>query len=104
MLAHGRSVRSTCVIVTQVIVAFSAPWIGRRANAWGFVVQKFGYNTGFLTLAPISAGALVFFGLLMPETAVHENSGDQMVADHVTLVAGVFSAFLVNDTICATTR
>lgn len=35
----------------------------------GFVVQKFGYNAGFLTLAAISAGALVFFWSLMPETA-----------------------------------
>jgi MFS family permease len=34
----------------------------------GYVVQGFGYPAGFLTLAAIAAGALVFFLLLMPET------------------------------------
>jgi hypothetical protein len=33
-----------------------------------FVVQAFGYPTGFLTLAAIALIALVFFALLMPET------------------------------------
>jgi predicted MFS family arabinose efflux permease len=34
----------------------------------GFVVQAFGYPTGFLVLAAIAGCALVFFALLMPET------------------------------------
>ena len=34
----------------------------------GFVVQWFGFPAGFLFLAAIAGGALVFFGLLMPET------------------------------------
>lgn len=34
----------------------------------GFVVQRFGYSTGFLYLAAIAMVALTFFALLMPET------------------------------------
>ena len=34
----------------------------------GYVVQWFGYATGFLTLAGIAVCALAFFALLMPET------------------------------------
>ena len=34
----------------------------------GFVVQWFGYPSGFLYLASIAGGALAFFALLMPET------------------------------------
>jgi MFS family permease len=36
----------------------------------GFVVQWFGYPSGFLYLAAIAGCALVFFSLLMPETMV----------------------------------
>ena len=34
----------------------------------GFVVQWFGYTTGFLYLASIALCALAFFAVLMPET------------------------------------
>jgi len=34
----------------------------------GFIVQAFGYATGFLALAGIAVCALVFFAVLMPET------------------------------------
>jgi predicted MFS family arabinose efflux permease len=34
----------------------------------GYVVQWFGYQGGFLYLAPIACCALAFFALLMPET------------------------------------
>jgi predicted MFS family arabinose efflux permease len=34
----------------------------------GFVVQWFGYPAGFLYLAAIAGGALLFFAVLMPET------------------------------------
>lgn len=165
MLAHGRSVRlapallSACVIVTQLIVAFSAPWIGRRANAWGrkpllligfgvlpirgllytltdhpalliaiqvldgiaavifgvvsvlviadltrgtgrfnlaqsaiaaavgvgaslsntvagYIVQRAGFNAGFLTLAGVATLATALFWLLMPETQNGETKAE----------------------------
>jgi MFS family permease len=34
----------------------------------GFVVQTFGYPTGFMTLAAVAIMALLFFAILMPET------------------------------------
>lgn len=34
----------------------------------GFVVQTFGYPTGFITLAAVAMVALLFFAILMPET------------------------------------
>ena len=34
----------------------------------GFIVQSHGYPAGFLSLAALAVGALVFFALLMPET------------------------------------
>lgn len=40
----------------------------------GYVVEKFGFTAGFLTLALISALALVFFAVFMPETRPDENS------------------------------
>ncbi len=39
----------------------------------GFVIARFGYHAGFLTLAALAVGALAFFGLLMPETRTEEN-------------------------------
>jgi len=39
----------------------------------GFVVQWFGYSTGFLYLAAIAACALVFFAVFMPETRVPDS-------------------------------
>ena len=38
----------------------------------GFVVQISGYNTGFITLAAIALGGLIFFALMMPETKQEE--------------------------------
>jgi len=40
----------------------------------GYVVEKFGFTTGFLTLAAISALALFFFAVFMPETRPEEDS------------------------------
>lgn len=38
----------------------------------GYVVQAFGYATGFLSLAIVAVAGLVFFALLMPETSKGE--------------------------------
>jgi MFS family permease len=46
----------------------------------GFVVQWFGYPTGFIYLAVIAGCALAFFGLLMPETRLDSASPDAAVA------------------------
>jgi MFS family permease len=40
----------------------------------GFVVQVFGYTVGFITLAAIAFGGLIFFALLMPETKPEEST------------------------------
>jgi sugar phosphate permease len=40
----------------------------------GYVVEKFGFTTGFLTLAVISALALIFFAVFMPETRPVEDN------------------------------
>lgn len=40
----------------------------------GYVVEKFGFTMGFMTLAAISALALVFFAVFMPETRPDEDS------------------------------
>jgi MFS family permease len=39
----------------------------------GFVVEAGGYDAGFLVLAAIAAAALVFYGLVMPETRVESH-------------------------------
>ncbi len=39
----------------------------------GYLVQSFGYRTGFLSLTAVALGALAFFALLMPETRTTEN-------------------------------
>ncbi len=36
--------------------------------AGGYIVQGFGYSAGFLSLAAVALGALIFFALFMPET------------------------------------
>ena len=43
-----------------------------RSSILGFVVQSFGYTVGFITLACIAVGGLIFFALLMPETKPEE--------------------------------
>jgi MFS family permease len=55
--------------LAQGLVALSTGWGAGTSNlVSGFVVQAFGYNIGFLTLAAIAGGGLIFFALLMPET------------------------------------
>jgi predicted MFS family arabinose efflux permease len=46
----------------------------------GFVVQGFGYPAGFLCLAAIAVGALLFFLLLVPETG-HDRGDDAACHD-----------------------
>jgi predicted MFS family arabinose efflux permease len=55
--------------LAQGLVALSVGIGAALSNATaGYVVQWFGYATGFLYLACIAACALTFFALLMPET------------------------------------
>lgn len=49
----------------------------------GYVVQWFGYATGFLYLAGIAGAALVFFALLMPETRRSDPTGDALAGPRV---------------------
>jgi predicted MFS family arabinose efflux permease len=55
--------------LAQGLVALCVGLGAALSNATsGFVVQWFGYPIGFLYLAAIALGALVFFAFLMPET------------------------------------
>jgi predicted MFS family arabinose efflux permease len=62
--------------LAQGLVALSTGLGAAASNVFaGFVVQIFGYRTGFLTLAAIAVGGLVFFASLMPETKQEEEIG-----------------------------
>src|SRR6202035_3509152 len=55
--------------LAQGLVALSTGLGAGASNLLaGFVVQAFGYTTGFLALAAIAAGGLFFFASFMPET------------------------------------
>ncbi len=55
--------------LAQGLVALSAGSGAASSNAAaGYVVQGFGYSTGFLFLAAVAATGLAFFWLFMPET------------------------------------
>jgi MFS family permease len=55
--------------LAQGLVALSTGLGAGASNLFsGFVVQSFGYTIGFITLAAIAVGGLIFFALLMPET------------------------------------
>jgi predicted MFS family arabinose efflux permease len=59
--------------LAQGLVALSTGLGAAASNVFaGFVVQFFGYTTGFLTLAAIAIGGLMFFAFLMPETRPDE--------------------------------
>ena len=60
--------------LAQGLVALSTGLGAAASNVCaGFVVQVFGYQTGFVTLAVIAVGGLLFFALLMPETKPDES-------------------------------
>jgi MFS family permease len=62
--------------LAQGLVALSTGLGAAASNVCaGFVVQVFGYTTGFLTLAAIAVGGLVFFASVMPETKPEEGVG-----------------------------
>jgi MFS family permease len=62
--------------LAQGLVALSTGLGAAASNVCaGFVVQVFGYTTGFLTLAAIAGGGLVFFASFMPETKPEEGVG-----------------------------
>jgi len=52
----------------------------------GFVVEKFGFTAGFLTLASIGGLALIFFAVFMPETAPREDSAVAKGTDSQDLI------------------
>jgi predicted MFS family arabinose efflux permease len=59
--------------LAQGLVALSTGLGAAASNVCaGFVVQVFGYTIGFVTLAAIAVGGLVFFASLMPETKPEE--------------------------------
>ena len=59
----------------QGLVALSTGLGATASNVCaGFVVQVFGYTVGFITLAAIAFGGLIFFALLMPETKSEEST------------------------------
>ena len=60
--------------LAQGLIALSTGLGAAASNVCaGFIVQVFGYQTGFVTLAVIAVGGLVFFALLMPETKPDES-------------------------------
>jgi MFS family permease len=55
----------------------------------GAVVQAAGFDAGFLTLAAIAAAALIFFGLMVPETQQSPASADNdLPTSAVSAIAG----------------
>jgi predicted MFS family arabinose efflux permease len=66
-LMHGTGRFNLAQGLTALAVGIGATLSNATA---GFVVQSFGYASGFLYLAAIAGCALVFFTLLMPETMV----------------------------------
>ena len=55
--------------LAQGLVAFATGLGASISNVVaGFVVQTFGYPTGFMTLTTVAIVALLFFAILMPET------------------------------------
>jgi MFS family permease len=66
--------------LAQGLTALSVGIGATLSNATaGFVVQWFGYSTGFLYLAAIASCALAFFGVLMPETK--ESAAETALSD-----------------------
>ena len=62
--------------LAQGLVALSTGLGAAASNVCaGFVVQFFGFTIGFVTLAAIAVGGLVFFASLMPETKPEEGIG-----------------------------
>ncbi len=62
--------------LAQGLVALSTGLGAAASNVCaGFVVQVFGYTTGFFTLTAIAVGGLAFFASFMPETKPQEEIG-----------------------------
>lgn len=49
----------------------------------GFVVLRYGFNTGFLGLAAIAAVGMIFFAVAMPETKDYRRAGRRELAEAV---------------------
>ena len=77
--------------LAQGLVALSTGLGAGASNVLaGFVVQVFGYTTGFLALAAIAAGGLFFFASFMPETKP-DDSSDEVPSPPATHNAGTAS-------------
>jgi predicted MFS family arabinose efflux permease len=77
--------------LAQGLVALSTGLGAGASNVFaGFVVQAFGYTTGFLALAAIAAGGLFFFASFMPETKP-DDSGDEVTSPQASHSAGTES-------------
>jgi predicted MFS family arabinose efflux permease len=75
----------------QGLVALSTGLGAGASNVFaGFVVQAFGYTTGFLALAAIAAGGLFFFASFMSETKP-DDSSDEVPSPPATHNAGTGS-------------
>jgi MFS family permease len=63
----------------------TATGIGASASNYltGLIVERFGFNVGFTTLAAIAAAALAFYGLAMPETKGEPGAAPTGSADHL---------------------
>jgi MFS family permease len=71
--------------LAQGLVALSTGLGAGSSNLFsGFMVQAFGYTVGFVTLAVIAVGGLIFFALLMPETKPAEETGLTAGEKHAT--------------------
>ncbi|MBV8968810.1 MAG: MFS transporter, partial [Verrucomicrobia bacterium] len=71
--------------LAQGLVALSTGLGAGASNILaGVVVQVFGYQTGFFTLAAVAVGGLIFFALLMPETKPQESVRIESAQDHTS--------------------
>ena len=76
----GCGIGALAMALAQGLTALAVGIGASLSNAVsGFVVQWFGYGTGFLFLTAVATCALLFFALLMPETRRGTASGTPVV-------------------------
>ncbi|CAB3805974.1 putative MFS-type transporter [Pararobbsia alpina] len=73
--------------LAQGLVALAVGMGGALGNVTGgYVVEKFGFTAGFLTLSAIGGLAFIFFAVLMPETTPPEERTATQHADSQDLI------------------